>query len=138
MTDASQRIFIVCDEGFSSSRRRQRCANAALDGPATSSALRGSRHAGMDEVTVVGRACWNRDVKASKASKSKERATSRATSHGESGYLAVIQGHPQTLRTQAGKDKTAGQRRSDLRLRWWPGAGSNRRPSDFQSDARTN
>ncbi len=21
---------------------------------------------------------------------------------------------------------------------WWPGAGSNRRPSDFQSDARTN
>ncbi|HEX7460848.1 MAG TPA: hypothetical protein VF317_01580, partial [Dermatophilaceae bacterium] len=63
MTDASQRIFIVCDEGFSSSRRRQRCANAALDGPATSSALRGSRHAGMDEVTVVGRACWNRDVK---------------------------------------------------------------------------
>ena len=22
--------------------------------------------------------------------------------------------------------------------RWWPGAGSNRRPSDFQSDARTN
>jgi hypothetical protein len=24
------------------------------------------------------------------------------------------------------------------RKRWWPGAGSNRRPSDFQSDARTN
>jgi hypothetical protein len=23
-------------------------------------------------------------------------------------------------------------------LLWWPGAGSNRRPSDFQSDARTN
>ena len=25
-----------------------------------------------------------------------------------------------------------------LGARWWPGAGSNRRPSDFQSDARTN
>ena len=39
---------------------------------------------------------------------------------------------------RAENDKTAGQRRSDLRFRWWPGAGSNRRPSDFQSDARTN
>ena len=36
------------------------------------------------------------------------------------------------------RDKTAGQKPPDLRLRWWPGAGSNRRPSDFQSDARTN
>jgi hypothetical protein len=35
-------------------------------------------------------------------------------------------------------DKTAGQEPLDLRLSWWPGAGSNRRPSDFQSDARTN
>ena len=26
----------------------------------------------------------------------------------------------------------------DLGFCWWPGAGSNRRPSDFQSDARTN
>ena len=26
----------------------------------------------------------------------------------------------------------------DLGFFWWPGAGSNRRPSDFQSDARTN
>jgi hypothetical protein len=25
-----------------------------------------------------------------------------------------------------------------LQRLWWPGAGSNRRPSDFQSDARTN
>ena len=33
--------------------------------------------------------------------------------------------------------RPAGQR-CDLRFWWWPGAGSNRRPSDFQSDARTN
>jgi len=31
-------------------------------------------------------------------------------------------------------DKTAGQKRSDLRLWWWPGAGSSRRPSDFQAE----
>jgi len=30
------------------------------------------------------------------------------------------------------EDKTAGQEPLDLRLSWWPGAGSNRRPSDFQ------
>jgi hypothetical protein len=36
------------------------------------------------------------------------------------------------------KHETAGQRGYDLRWEWWPGAGSNRRPSDFQSDARTN
>jgi hypothetical protein len=33
------------------------------------------------------------------------------------------------------RDKTAGHQRSDLQLRWWPGAGSNRRPSDFQAHA---
>ena len=27
---------------------------------------------------------------------------------------------------------------SDLRFLWWAGAGSNRRPSTFQADARTN
>jgi hypothetical protein len=32
----------------------------------------------------------------------------------------------------ARKRETAGQRVSDLRGEWWPGAGSNRRPSDFQ------
>jgi hypothetical protein len=32
------------------------------------------------------------------------------------------------------KDKAAGQKPPDLRLWWWPGAGSNRRPSDFQSE----
>ena len=32
----------------------------------------------------------------------------------------------------ARKRETAGPRVSDLRLLWWPGAGSNRRPSDFQ------
>ena len=32
------------------------------------------------------------------------------------------------------KDKTAGQKPPDLRLSRWPGAGSNRRPSDFQSE----
>ena len=33
-------------------------------------------------------------------------------------------------------DKTAGQEPLDLRLSWWPGAGSNRRPSDFQDFER--
>jgi hypothetical protein len=33
----------------------------------------------------------------------------------------------------ARKRETAGQRGSDLRWEWWPGAGSNRRPSDFQA-----
>jgi len=32
-------------------------------------------------------------------------------------------------------DKTAGQEPLGLRLSWWPGAGSNRRPSDFQTHA---
>jgi hypothetical protein len=30
-------------------------------------------------------------------------------------------------------DKTAVQEPLDLRVSWWPGAGSNRRPSDFQA-----
>ena len=42
----------------------------------------------------------------------------------------------------AGRRPTNESRRPDtwsgLRLRWWPGAGSNRRPSTFQADARTN
>src|SRR5450759_4646547 len=33
------------------------------------------------------------------------------------------------------KQEVAGQTPSDLQLLWWPGAGSNRRPSDFTSDS---
>jgi len=39
---------------------------------------------------------------------------------------------------QAGKCSNRRPGDPDLRLRWWPGAGSNRRPTDFQSVARTN
>ena len=35
-------------------------------------------------------------------------------------------------------DKAAGHKAVTCGFGWWPGAGSNRRPSDFQSDARTN
>ena len=36
------------------------------------------------------------------------------------------------------RNDEAAARDVGLRLFRWPGAGSNRRPSDFQSDARTN
>ena len=41
------------------------------------------------------------------------------------------------LRRTPGSSKTAGHKPVTCGFRW-PGAGSNRRPSDFQSDARTN
>jgi hypothetical protein len=50
-----------------------------------------------------------------KAFGSKFHATSRATSHGESGYLAVIHGQPPSRDSRVRNDITAGQRRSDLR-----------------------
>ena len=40
--------------------------------------------------------------------------------------------------TTAATGTTKPQPEAGLRLFRWPGAGSNRRPSDFQSDARTN
>jgi rhodanese-related sulfurtransferase len=36
VTGTSRRIMIVCNEGYSSSLRRQRCNNSTLNGPATS------------------------------------------------------------------------------------------------------
>jgi Glycosyl transferase family 2 len=54
----------------------------------------------------------------------------------------TIQGLPRSKAvTRPGAAKSAKPQVNtpcDLRFRWWPGAGSNRRPSDFQSDARTN
>ena len=37
-----------------------------------------------------------------------------------------------------GNDEAAGQMNLTCGSGWWPGAGSNRRPTDFQSVARTN
>ncbi len=42
------------------------------------------------------------------------------------------------LSATAGNGKTAGHKPVTCGFGRWPGAGSNRRPSDFQSDARTN
>ena len=62
------------------------------------------------------------------------RAITRAITPGQSGAIMVTHGHSTEGHPGLRRDKTAGQTRSDLRLRWWPGAGSNRRPSDFQAD----
>src|SRR5450759_3897958 len=49
-------------------------------------------------------------------------------------------GHSQASRWEAplgaggGPAPSSHQRGSDLRWEWWPGAGSNRRPSDFQAE----
>ena len=49
--------------------------------------------------------------------------------------VSAGQSRPLTARCHSlEKDKTAGQKPSDLRILWWPGAGSNRRPSDFQAE----
>ena len=48
-----------------------------------------------------------------------------------------IHGHSWSVSASAVDYWKTQSRRSeapDLRLRWWPGAGSNRRPSDFQSE----
>ena len=66
------------------------------------------------------------------------RAITRAITPGQSGVITVTRGRSMEGNAARRRDKTAGQRVSDLRWEWWPGAGSNRRPSDFQSDARTN
>jgi len=63
------------------------------------------------------------------------RAITRAITHGQSGGFTVTRGRSTEGNLGRRRDKTAGQRVSDVRLRWWPGAGSNRRPSDFTSDS---
>src|ERR1035437_945419 len=63
------------------------------------------------------------------------RAITRAITPGQSGVITVTRGQSTESDAVHRKHKTAGQRVSDLRWEWWPGAGSNRRPSDFTSDS---
>jgi len=64
---------------------------------------------------------------------SKFRAITRAITHGQTGIFTATRGRSPDGGVARWTDKTAGQTRSDLRWEWWPGAGSNRRPSDFQA-----
>ena len=63
------------------------------------------------------------------------RAITHAITHGQPGGFMVTHGRSPEGDTVRQKGKTAGQTVSDLRWKWWPGAGSNRRPSDFTSDS---
>src|SRR5665647_2283981 len=65
------------------------------------------------------------------------RAITRAITPGQPGAVTVTRGQSTEGNVVLWRDQTAGQTRSDLRFVWWPGAGSNRRPSDFQSEFRT-
>jgi hypothetical protein len=58
-----------------------------------------------------------------------------AENQGFSRYLADNSGVSTVV---DGASEDAGQRLFSLVDRWWPGPGSNRRPSAFQADARTN
>ena len=60
------------------------------------------------------------------------RAITRAITPGQPTVITVTRGQSKEGDSVHRRDKTAGQRVSDLRWEWWPGAGSNRRPSDFQ------
>jgi hypothetical protein len=62
------------------------------------------------------------------------RAIARAITPGQPGAVTVTRGQSTEGNVVLWRDKTAGQTWSDLRFVWWPGAGSNRRPSDFQSE----
>ena len=70
---------------------------------------------------------------ASRAFGSKFRAITRAITHGQPGGFMVTHGRSTDGNAIHRRDKTAAQKGSDLRFLWWPGAGSNRRPSDFQT-----
>ena len=59
-------------------------------------------------------------------------AITRAITPGQSGVFTVTRGRSRERKPFLQKRETAGQTRSDLRFLWWPGAGSNRRTSDFQ------
>jgi hypothetical protein len=65
---------------------------------------------------------------------SKFREITRAITPGQSGVFTVTGGRSTAGDAVRWKDKTAGQRGSDLRLWWWPEAGSNCRPSDLQAE----
>src|SRR5680860_84846 len=73
---------------------------------------------------------------ASRAFGSKFRAITRVITPGQPGGFTVTHGQSTRGNPSHPTDKTAGQTRSDLRWKWWPGAGSNRRPSDFQDFER--
>jgi hypothetical protein len=66
------------------------------------------------------------------------RAITRAITPGQSGVFTVTRGRSTQEHARPSKQQNRRSEAPDLRFLWWPGAGSNRRPSDFQSDARTN
>ena len=65
----------------------------------------------------------------------RQATVARAASPGQRGPLAVTRGQSGAAAQRARRWEAAGQRRSGLRRWWWPGTGSNRRPSDFQVSA---